>query len=44
MLNPAILKDKAWVHDIAEIIMPEFSTLHCVQNYQEKNPEASESE
>ena len=43
MLNPAILKDKAWVHDIAEIIRPEFSTLQFVKNYQEKNPEASES-
>jgi len=38
VLNPAILKDKAWVHDIAEIIKPEFSTLQFVRNYQEKNP------
>jgi len=38
VLNPAILKDKAWVHDIAEIIRPEFSTLQFVRNYQEKNP------
>ena len=44
VLNPAILKDKAWVHDIAEIIRPEFSTLLFVRNYQEKKPEASESE
>jgi len=43
VLNPAILKDKAWVHDIAEIIKPEFSTLQFVRNYQEKNPDASES-
>jgi len=33
-----------WVHDIAEIIRPEFSTLQFVQNYQEQNPEAIESE
>ena len=44
VLNPAILKVKAWVHDIAEIIRPEFSTLQFVRNYQEKNPDASESE
>ncbi len=44
VLNPAILKDKAWVHDNAEIIRPEFSTLQFVRNYQEKNLEASESE
>jgi hypothetical protein len=31
VLNPAILKDKAWVHDIAEIIKPEFSTLLFVR-------------
>ena len=33
-----------WVNDIAEIIRPEFSTLQFVRNYQEKNPEAIESE
>lgn len=44
VLNPAILKVKIWVHDIAEIIMSEFSLLQFVENYQEKNPEASESE
>ncbi|WP_263053232.1 hypothetical protein [Pelodictyon phaeoclathratiforme] len=43
MLNPAILKDKA-LHDSAEIIRPGFSTLQFVQNYQEQNFEASESE
>ena len=43
VLNPAIQKDKAWVHDIAEIIRPEFSTLQFVRTYQDKNPEASES-
>jgi hypothetical protein len=43
VLNPAIVKDKAWVQDIAEIIRPEFSTLQFVRNYQEKNPDASES-
>jgi len=44
VLNPAILKDKAWVHAIAETIMPEFLTLQFVRNYPEKNPEAKESE
>jgi hypothetical protein len=34
MLNPAILKDKAWVHDIAEIIRPEFLTFQFIRNFQ----------
>ena len=40
--NPAIQKNKSWVHDIAEIIRPEFSTLQFMRNYQERNPEADE--
>jgi len=32
------------VHDSAEIIRSDFSMLQCVQHYQEKNPEVSESE
>lgn len=42
VLNPAILKDKSWVHDVAEIIRPEFSTLQFMRSYQERNPEADE--
>lgn len=42
VLNPAIQKDKSWVHDVAEIIQPEFSTLQFMRNYQERNPEADE--
>lgn len=42
VLNPAIQKDKSWVHDVAEIIRPEFSTLQFMRNYQERNPEADE--
>ncbi len=42
VLNPAIQKDKSWVHDVAEIIRPEFSTLQFMRTYQERNPEADE--
>ena len=42
VLNPAIQKDKSWVHDVAEIIRSEFSTLQFMRNYQERNPEADE--
>lgn len=43
VLNPAIKKDKEWIHDISEIISPEFSTLQFIRSYQEKNPGVSES-
>jgi len=43
VLNPAIQKDKSWIHDVSEIIRPEFSTLQFIRSYQEKNPEASEA-
>lgn len=42
VLNPAIQKDKSWIHDVAEIIRPEFSTLQFMRNYQKRNPEADE--
>lgn len=43
VLNPAIQKDKEWIHDISEIIKPEFSTLQFIRGYQEKNPDADET-
>ena len=43
VLNPAIQKDKSWIHDVSQIIQPEFSTLQFIRSYQEKNPEASEA-
>jgi len=43
VLNPAIQKDKSWIHDVSEIIRPEFSTLRFIRSYQEKNPDASEA-
>jgi len=43
VLNPAIKKDKSWIHDVSEIIRPEFSTMQFIRSYQEKNPEASEA-
>ena len=44
VLNPAIKKDKEWVHDISEVIKPEFSTLQFIRDYQDKNPEADDIE
>ena len=38
VLNPAIKKNKDWIHDIAEIIRPDFSVVQFIRSYLEKNP------
>jgi hypothetical protein len=42
VLNPAIEKDKLWIHDISTIIRPDFSTLQFIKQYREKVPDADE--
>lgn len=37
--NPAILKDKKWIPDIAEVFKQGFDTLGFIQRYCEQNPE-----
>ena len=41
--NPAILKDKSWIHNISDVMTPEFSTLQFIRTYSEKNPDADET-
>ncbi len=40
--NPAILKDKTWLHDISEAINGAIGILKLVRNYIELNPEVDE--
>ncbi len=40
--NPAILKDKTWLHDISEAINGSIGILKLVRHYLESNPEADE--
>lgn len=40
VLNPAIKKDKTWVHDISTFVGPDFSTLSFIEEYRNKNPDA----
>lgn len=40
--NPAILKDKTWLHDISEAINGSIGVLKLVRHYLEQNPEADE--
>ncbi|MGI8668978.1 MAG: GmrSD restriction endonuclease domain-containing protein [Aridibacter sp.] len=40
--NPAILKDKTWLHDISEAISGSIGILKLVRNYLEANPDADE--
>lgn len=40
--NPAILKDKTWLHDISEALNGSISILKLVRNYTELNPDADE--
>ena len=40
--NPAILKDKEWIHDISKLIKEEISLLSLVKQYTEKNPNVNE--
>lgn len=40
--NPAIEKDVSWLSDISPIIQGEYSLLHLVRDYVEKNPQVSE--
>ncbi len=41
--NPAILKDKTWLHDISEAINGSIGILKLVRQYLELNPEVDES-
>lgn len=40
--NPAILKDKTWLHDIKDAFSGEISLLKLVRDYSAKNPEVDE--
>lgn len=40
--NPAILKDKTWLHDISEALNGSISILKLVRSYTELNPDANE--
>jgi len=40
--NPAILKDKTWLHDISEVINGSVGVLKVVRKYLEQNPNANE--
>lgn len=40
--NPAILKDKTWLHDIKDAFSGEISLLKLVRDYSTKNPEIDE--
>lgn len=40
--NPAILKDRTWLHDISEAIDGSVGILKLVRHYLESNPEADE--
>lgn len=40
--NPAILKDKNWLHDIKDAFSGEISLLKLVRDYSAKNPEVDE--
>lgn len=40
--NPAILKDKTWLHDISEAINGSVGVLKLVRHYLEQNPDADE--
>lgn len=38
--NPAILKDAAWIPDLAAVFAPEASLMELTETYTEKNPDA----
>jgi len=40
--NPAIVKDKTWVHDIAELFKPGVNSYQIITNYIALNPEADQ--
>jgi len=42
--NPAIRKNKAWIPDISEMILPGFQMFEFVKKYCEDNPEVNENE
>lgn len=44
VLNPAIRKDAAWIHDIAPIIRGDERVSRVVRTYLEKNPDVVEEE
>lgn len=42
--NPAILKDKKWISDIAEVFQHEFDTFEFIHTYCGSNPEVGKNE
>ena len=42
--NPAILKDRAWIADIADVLSPEIRVLKLVSDYCEKNEGSDQDE
>ncbi|MGJ9460474.1 GmrSD restriction endonuclease domain-containing protein [Oceanobacillus sp. CF4.6] len=42
--NPAILKDKKWIPDIAKVFQQEFDTFDFIHSYCELNPELNKNE
>ena len=42
--NPAIEKDAAWIHDVAELFKPEVKLFDFVKAFCTKNPDASQEE
>jgi len=38
--NPAILRDSAWIADVADVFAPEASLFELTDNYTDKNPNA----
>lgn len=42
--NPAILKDKTWIHDIADVFNGNVSLLTLVREYLKQNPECNENQ
>lgn len=43
VLNPAILKDKLWIHDISEVYNGKISPFALIRSYLELNPEVDSS-
>lgn len=43
VLNPAILKDKLWIHDISEVYNGKISPFALIRSYIELNPEVDSS-
>jgi hypothetical protein len=44
VMNPAITKDKTWVHDISEVLNGSVGVLKLVRHYLEANPDVNEDQ